>query len=510
VEQRVQVSKKMEMRKEYSEMSDELATLDATAAAELVRAGKISPLELVDEAIARIEKTDGRLNAVITPLFEKARDAAASALPDGPFRGVPFLLKDLDVFSEGDPFHGGMRFLKQAGYVPGHSSYLVEKFRRAGLVTLGKTNTPELGLHVTTEPEAYGPSRNPWNPAHSTGGSSGGSAAAVASGMVPAAHASDGGGSIRVPASECGLVGLKPSRGRISLGPEYGEYWQGLVTSHVVCRSVRDTAGLLDASAGPMPGDPYNAPPPLRPYVEEVEADPGRLRIGLMPKSPLGAPPCDGECTAAVEEAGKLLESLGHHVSLAHPDALDEHGLLVAGFSAIVACWTAKGLARWGEVIGRPVREGDVEAGTWELARPGEDISAVEYLTAVERLHAWSRRMARWWAEDFDLLVTPTIAAPPPRIGELGPGPDDDVTATEKIFGLIAFTPQFNVTGQPAVSLPLAWSSECLPMGVQFVAATAREDLLIRVASQLERARPWSHRRPPIWASSKAPTGENP
>ena len=254
-------------------MSDDLATLDATAAAELVRSGSVSPLELVDEAIARIESTNGQLNAVITPLFEKARDAAASELPDGPFRGVPFLLKDLDVLSQGDPFHGGMRFLKQAGYVPDHSSYLVEKFRRAGLVTLGKTNTPELGLHVTTEPEAYGPSRNPWNPAHSTGGSSGGSAAAVASGMVPAAHASDGGGSIRVPASECGLVGLKPSRGRISLGPDYGEYWQGLVTSHVVCRSVRDTAGLLDVAAGAMPGDPYVAPPPLRPFTQEVSAE---------------------------------------------------------------------------------------------------------------------------------------------------------------------------------------------------------------------------------------------
>ena len=488
-------------------MSDELATLDATATAELVRAGEISPLELVDEAIARIEKIDDQLNAVITPLFEKARAAAASALPDGPFRGVPFLLKDLDVASKGDPFHGGMQFLKRAGYVPDHSSHLVEKFRQAGFVTLGKTNTPELGLHVTTEPEAYGPSRNPWNPAHSTGGSSGGSAAAVASGMVPVAHASDGGGSIRVPASECGLVGLKPSRGRISLGPEYGEYWHGLVISHVVCRSVRDTAGLLDAVAGPMPGDPYVAPAPLRPYAEEVGGDPGRLRIGLMPTSPLGAPPCNEECTAAVEETGRLLESLGHHVSLAHPDALDEHELLLAGFSAIVACWTAKGLAHWGEVVGRPVREDDVEPGTWGLARPAEDISAVEYLKTIERLHAWSRRMARWWAEGFDLLVTPTIAAPPPRIGELAPGPDGDVTAGDKIFALVSFTPQFNVTGQPAISLPLAWSADDLPIGVQLVAATAREDLLIRVASQLEQTRPWSHRRPPIWASSEAPAG---
>jgi amidase len=488
-------------------MSDDLAALDATATAELVRKGSVSPRELVEDAIARIESVNDRLNAVITPLFEKARAAAASELPDGPFRGVPFLLKDLDVVSAGDPFHGGMQFLKQAGYVPDHSSYLTEKFRQAGLIVLGKTNTPELGLQVTTEPEAYGPSRNPWNPDHSTGGSSGGSAAAVASGMVPAAHASDGGGSIRVPASECGLVGLKPSRGRISLGPEYGDYWHGLVTSHVLCRSVRDSAGLLDAVAGPMPGDPYTAPPPLQPYAEEVGADPGQLRIGLMPQAPTGAPPCSGECTAAVEATGSLLESLGHRVELAHPDALDEHPELVAGFSVIVGSWTAKALRQWGEVVGRPVGEGDVEAGTWGIARLGEEIAAMDYLTTVERLHAWSRRMARWWADDFDLLVTPTAAAPPPRIGELMAQPGDDGTAGDKIFALVSFTPQFNVTGQPALSLPMAWSADALPIGVQLVAASAREDLLFRVASQLERAQPWSERRPPIWAASGNGTG---
>ncbi len=281
-------------------MSDELAALDATEAARWVREGRVSPRELVDGAIARIEKLNGPLNAVITPLFEAARSAADAALPDGPFRGVPFLLKDLDTLSAGEPFHAGMAFLKQADYRPGHSSYLTEKFRNAGLVTVGKTNTPELGLQVTTEPDAYGPSRNPWNTEYSTGGSSGGSAAAVAAGMVPAAHASDGGGSIRVPASECGLVGLKPSRGRVSLGPEYGDYWDGLVISHVVSRSVRDTAGLLDAVAGEMPGDPYTARPPLRAYVDELTREPGRLRIGLMTRSPAGAPDCDAECVGAV------------------------------------------------------------------------------------------------------------------------------------------------------------------------------------------------------------------
>jgi amidase len=464
----------------------------------MVIRGEISPAELVEAAIERIEKINGDLNAVITPLYEKARAAVASGLPDGPFRGVPFLLKDLDAFSAGDPFHAGMKLLKGAGYIPDHSSHLVEKFRAAGLVALGKTNTPELGLDVTTEPAAYGPSCNPWNPEHSSGGSSGGSAAAVASGMVPIAHASDGGGSIRIPASECGLVGLKPSRGRISLGPEYGEYWHGLVISHVVSRSVRDSAGLLDAVAGAMPGDPYTAPPPARPYVEEIGADPGQFRIGLMPEVPEGMPPGHAECAAAVERTGRLLESLGHRVDVAHPDALDEHSALVAGFSTLVCCWTAKALDHWGEVVGRPVTEDDVEPPTWQLAQVGRSISGTQYLCAVEELHAWSRRVARWWEEGFDLLVTPTIAAPPPRIGELAAAPDDPPIGTSKAFALIPFTPQFNVTGQPAVSLPLSWTSAGLPIGVQLVAAYGGEDLLIRLASQLERAQPWSDRRPRV------------
>jgi amidase len=484
-------------------MSDELAALDATEAARWVREGRVSPRELVDGAIARIEKLNGPLNAVITPLFEAARSAADAALPDGPFRGVPFLLKDLDTLSAGEPFHAGMAFLKQADYRPGHSSYLTEKFRNAGLVTVGKTNTPELGLQVTTEPDAYGPSRNPWNTEYSTGGSSGGSAAAVAAGMVPAAHASDGGGSIRVPASECGLVGLKPSRGRVSLGPEYGDYWDGLVISHVVSRSVRDTAGLLDAVAGEMPGDPYTARPPLRAYVDELTREPGRLRIGLMTRSPAGAPDCDAECVGAVEATGRLLESLGHDVSIAHPDALDEHIRLVAGFSVVVGCWTAKALDYWGEEIGRPILAEDVEPGTWSIAQRGRELSANRYLANADWLHAWSRRMAAWWAGGFDLLVTPTLATPPPRIGELHGISDDGRSAEEKIFGLISFTPQFNITGQPAISLPLAWSENGLPIGLQFIAASAREDVLLRIAAQLEQAQPWAHRRPAHWSGAR-------
>jgi len=484
-------------------MTRDFAELDATATAALVREGSVSPSELVDAAITRIEHANGDLNAVITPLFEKAKAAAAGPLPDGPFRGVPFLLKDLDAASAGDPFHCGMAFLKKAGYVPDRSSYLVEKFESAGLVTLGKTNTPELGLQVTTEPDAYGPSRNPWDTARSTGGSSGGSAAAVASGMVPVAHASDGGGSIRVPASECGLVGLKPSRGRISLGPESGDFWHGLVTSHVLTRSVRDTAQMLDVVAGAMPGDPYTAPPPARPYAAQPETECEKLRVGLMQRAPNGAPDCSPECVAAVETTGRLLEELGHDVAIAHPAALDEHFVMVGGFSAIVSSWTAKSLHDWGEVIGRPVREEDVEAGTWHVAQQGEAVGAAEYLAAVDRLQAWSRRMASWWADDFDILVTPTIALPPPRLGTVLADATGDDAARNTIFGLISFTPQFNITGQPALSLPLEWSDDGLPLGVQFIAANYREDLLIRLAAQIERAQPWAERRPPIWTGAK-------
>src|SRR5213080_878779 len=268
-------------------MSDELATLDATAQAELVRRGKLSPSALVDAAIARVEAVNPKLNAVIIPLFEKARAQAASPnLPRGPFRGVPFLLKDLLAYSADDPHHMGTRLLKRLGFVAPHDSNTAARLRAAGFVFLGKTNTPELGTLPTTEPDAYGPTRNPWDPSRSTGGSSGGSAAAVAAGLVPAAHANDGGGSIRIPASECGLVGLKPTRGRTSLGPDAGESWAGAVAEHVVTRSVRDTAAVLQAVAGPMPGDPYAASTPRRPFTDEVGADPGRLRIGVLTEAP--------------------------------------------------------------------------------------------------------------------------------------------------------------------------------------------------------------------------------
>ncbi len=479
----------------------DLTFLDATAQADLVRKGEVKPSELVDAAIDRIEKVNPEINAVITPLFERARERATStALDDGPFRGVPFLMKDLDVCTKGEPFHCGMRFLKDAGFVADHDGYLAAKFKQAGFVSLGKTNTPELGLTVTTEPKAYGPTRNPWNTEHSTGGSSGGSAAAVAAGLVPAAHASDGGGSIRIPASECGLVGLKPSRGRVSLGPDYGEYWRGLVISHVVTRSVRDSAAILDAVSGEMPGDPYVAPPPVRPFLREIDSEPRALRVGTMSSMPAGLGELHPDCAEALSVTSKVLEDLGHEVEESHPSALDAFAELTGNFMTVVASWTAAALAEWGAAVGRTINESDVEPATWGLAEMGRAVDAARYIGAGKWIDGYTRRMASWWAGGFDILVTPTITQPPPKLGELRPPEDDPLGHMDKVVGLIAFTPPFNVTGQPAVSLPLHWNADGLPIGIQLVAAYGREDLLFGLAAQLERALPWQERRPPVCA----------
>lgn len=483
------------------QMTDELATLDATALAERIRNGKLSPREAVEGAIERIERLNPELNAVIHPLYDKAlRSAESKDLPNGRFRGVPFLLKDLDGFSAGDPWHAGMRLLRDAGYVADHDSFQIAKFREAGLIVVGKTNCPELGLTITTEPEAYGPTHNPWNLAHSTGGSSGGSAAAVASGMVPVAHGGDGGGSIRIPASECGLVGLKPSRGRVSLGPDFGSQWNGFVCEHALTRSVRDCAALLDIGAGAMPGDPYVAPDPARPFVNEVGADPGMLRVGLMFARPDGEP-LHADCTEAVRRAGSALESLGHRVEVSHPAAMEEVDEFRGHFMTIVGSCTASLLSQIGRVAGRPIGPGDVEASTWALAAVGRGASAESYLESVGWLESWTRRIARFWADGFDLLVTPTLGEPPPPLGYLDPDPQDPLLGAQRLFSLMAFAPQFNATGQPAISLPLHWNPEGLPIGVQLVGASNREDLLLRVSAQLEEALPWRDRRAAVFSA---------
>lgn len=472
-------------------IADDTRWLDATAQAELVRTGQVTPTELVEAAIARIERFDGPLNSVIHHLDEGARATAAGDLPDGPFRGVPFAIKDLGATSAGDPYCGGNRALLEAGYRAPADTTLVARYRAAGLVFVGRTNTPEFGSLPTTEPEAFGPTRNPWDTSRSPGGSSGGAAAAVAAGLVPFAHASDGGGSIRIPASACGLVGLKPSQGRITMGPIGDE--SGLSVQHAVTRSVRDCAALLDATAGPGIGDTVIAPPPARPYLAEVGADPGRLRIGLKVSA---ATMVDPECVAAARATATLLESLGHHVEETHPGALDDASF-ASRFSALWAAIMDLTIRRIGDMLGRPLREDEVEPVNWEMAARSAAASATDYAESLAAVSQFRRRLQGWWSEGWDLLVTPTMAARPWAIGELANDRVHPLRPMSRSGELVPFTPPFNTSGQPAISLPLHWTPEGLPVGVQLVAAYGREDLLLRAAAQLEQAQPWADRHPP-------------
>lgn len=479
----------------------DLSALDATDQAALVRSGEISPTELVQSAIDRAEQVNGKVNAIIHPRYERALEEAAGPLT-GPFAGVPFVLKDLDGTAAGEPYHAGTRFLKDHGYIAPADSELTARFRQAGLVIIGRTNTPELGLVTTTEPLSYGPSRNPWDTTRSTGGSSGGSAAAAAAGIVPMAHAGDGGGSIRIPASQCGLVGLKPSRGRITLGPEAGESWAGAVSRLAVTHTVRDTAALLDAVAGPGVGDPYWAPLPVRPYAAEVGAAVGHLRIGWLASLPDGSFVTDPQVLAATEATAMLLESLGHQVSEAYPAPLAEGGH-VDHFLVAYSAWVARDLDHLSELVGAPLTEEGFELGTWAIAEAGRAVTASQYLKALEGLHAMTRAAVAWWDVDgFDLLLTPTMPELPPMLGEFSPTPDNPLAGMFRATPMVSFTVPFNITGQPAISLPLHQSTEGLPIGMQFVAAPTREDVLIRLAAQLEQALPWAARRPPVWAGN--------
>jgi len=484
-----------------SARTDDFADLDALDQVELLSRRKVSALELIDAAIARIQKVNSKLNAVIVPLLEQARAAAKSgSIPNGPFRGVPFLLKDLGAAYGGDPLYMGMKFLRDAKSVALHDTYLGAKFKAAGFVCLGKTNTPELGLIITTEPEAFGPSRNPWDVTRSTGGSSGGSAAAVAARMVAVAHANDGGGSIRIPASECGLVGLKPTRGRVSLGPDMGDAWHGFVTEHVVTRTVRDSAAILDVLAGNMPGDPYAAPPQRGPFAKEPGIHPGRLRVGVMRRTPQGSPPLHPDCLAAIDDAAKALQSAGHEVEESHPAAIDETSSIGEPFIAVVASHTTCLLDQISMFSGKKITAEDVEPWTWFLAEQGAGVSASRYLMSIQMLQVLSRRVMQWWADGFDLLLLPTLAAPPPPLGHLAITGDTLSEGAKRILDLSPFCAMFNITGQPAISLPLYWNSANLPIGVQLAADFGREDVLLRVAAQLEQARPWKDRRPAVCA----------
>ncbi len=479
-------------------MTVELAALDATAQAELVRSGEASPLELTEAAIARIEALNPEINAVIHPLFEQAREAAQDEIGDGPFRGVPFLLKDIGATFAGMPLHMGMRLLKEMDFRLPVDTYLAQRFREAGFITLGKTNVAELGILPTTEPDVYGATHNPWDLERSTGGSSGGSAAAVASGMVPVAHANDGGGSIRIPASACGLVGLKPTRQRTSEGPVIGDVMSGLTTELVVSRSVRDTAAILDAVHGPAPGDPYVAPPPERPYVEELGAEPGKLRIGMALQPPIEAE-VDPVVIEATLDAAGLLESLGHELGEWDVAVFEPFDIV----ETFLTRWTSGQAATamtLGQAAGRELGPDDFEPLTWALIEAGRKHSAPEYLDAVAKHQLMTRIAAGAHESGFDLMLMPTMGERPVPLGtfdDSGPEPMDVIHRAALTASFAAF---FNASGQPAISLPLYWSEDGLPIGVQLAAPLGREDLLIRVAAQLERARPWADRTPPTFA----------
>jgi amidase len=469
---------------------------DALGLAALIREKAVSPREAAALARQAMQRVNPVLNAVIDPM-EAQLEPQLSALPGGPLSGVPFLLKDLGASFAGVPTHSGSRFFH--GSVLPYDSEIVRRWRAAGLVVLGKTNTPELGSSSSTEPVSAGATRNPWNPKHSPGGSSGGAAAAVAAGIVPAAHASDGAGSIRIPASCCGVVGLKPSRGRNSLGPDAGEIWDGMVAEHVVSRSVRDTAALLDVAAGYAVGDPYMAPPPSRPFLAEVGADPGRLRIGVSFTAVAGQT-FHPDCVAAVAHTAKLLESQGHHVEEAQP-AGDHQDLLDSVVMTFFAANVAFAVAEQSAVLSRQPGPGDLERSNLWLADRGRRFTAIDYLRAARRLNVFTRAFAGFF-ERYDLWLTPTLASPPPLLGHL----DADMADVETFFRrLWAFNPinvAYNASGQPAITLPLFWTAEGLPVGTMLGARMGGEATLLRVAAQLEAAQPWRNRHPPIsvWA----------
>lgn len=469
--------------------------MDATEQATLVRKGEASPTELVEEAIARIEKINPELNAVIIPLFDKAR-AEAKQATDGPFTGVPYVLKDLVLVSKGDLHTGAMIGMKDAGYRPDYDSHFVTRMREAGFVLVGKANTPELGIQGTTEPVSWGPTRNPWDPARSAGASSGGSASAVGSGMVPVAHGNDGGGSVRMPASLCGVVGIKPTRGRISAAPQARDIdaVSGMAHEGLMARSVRDIAGMLDVVGGRVPGDPFYVPQPVRPFTEEVGTDPDRLRIGVLSHDPTGSFTVDPECAAGARAAADVLASLGHDVADGFPDELSR-GNWPLEFMKCVDVTIMRMLDHYAELMGRPLTEEDVEPPTWGFYERGQHVTAGEYAAGIDSLRMQAAGIERWWEVDgWDLLVTPTSGRKQPLIGEVKPTAENPTPENEE--ALLAFTVPYNVTGQPAITLPLHASTEGLPIGVQLVAAYGREDILFRVAAQLETAMPWADRHP--------------
>ncbi|MGH2748186.1 MAG: amidase [Actinomycetota bacterium] len=467
-------------------MSD-LPFLSATEQARLVRGGDISPVELVETYLSRVEKLDGELNAYVTVAGDQAlgqaRDAEARVgrgedLP--PFHGVPIAIKDL---AETRGLRTTFSTKAAKDYVPRLDAASVRRIKEAGFIVLGKTNTPEFGTLPITESELNGACHNPWDLDRTPGGSSGGAAAALAAGLTPIAHGSDGGGSIRIPASCCGVFGIKPSRGRVSSAPRFGEVWEGFSTEGPIARSVSDAAALLDVMSGYETGDPYWAPPPERPFADEVGRAPGPLRVAFTGETPNGAP-VDSAVLGALEDAGRLLESLGHEIEEASPDWVDHD--MVAAYIKVVQASPAL----------VPLPEEGMEPINRALLQAADQLSSADYVRAMTTLHSFARKVVAFW-DDYDLLLTPTLALPPVPIGWLFEDDDPWMQLTRSGF-FIPFTPPFNITGQPAASLPLYWSDGGLPIGVQLVGRPADEATIIRVAAQLEAARPWADRRPPV------------
>jgi amidase len=494
-------------------MFNEYESYDALGLAELVRSKQTTAAELVEAALYRMDILNSQLNAVVYRMDERARDRARQPLPDGPFAGVPFLLKDLITSMADTPLTSGCRALR--AHAPDHDHDMVVRYRRAGLIILGRTNTPELGLSPVTEPAAWGPTHNPWDLSRTPSGSSGGSAAAVAARIVPMADGSDGGGSLRTPASACGVFGLKPSRGRNPCGPDHAELWQGLATGHALTRSVRDSAAMLDAVSGPALGSPYVAPPPQRPFLDEVGAAPGALRIAVATTGFLSNH-VDRDCIAAVEETRAVLEELGHTVVDAQP-AMDRKPFIRA-FLTVIAGEVATDLGEMRAPLGRAIGSGDVEPSTRMMAAIGRSLRGDELNLARRYLYRASRQIAAFF-QDHDLLVTPTLARPPVRTGALTKSRIESVMLeglchlracrpvrdhgqyelmAQPLIDYSGFTNPFNVTGQPAASLPLYWNAQQLPIGVQVAARYGDEATLLRVCAQLEQALPWADRKPPV------------
>lgn len=470
----------------------EYGSYDGVGLADLVRTKQVSAGELLDEAIARTAKVDPQINAVVVRHDDFAKRQIDNGLADGPFTGVPFLLKDLEIL-QGTRTTFGASVYKDN--VADHSGTLAQRFLDAGLTIFGKTSTPEFGLMPTTESRLFGPTRNPWNLAHSSGGSSGGAAAAVAARILPVAHASDGGGSIRIPASASGVFGLKPTRARTPLGPDRGEGWGGFSCGHVVSISVRDSAAMLDAIHGPEPSSPYVAPQPQRPFLEEVGRDPGRLRIAFTDKSPYGDA-IDPEIAAATREIAALLAGLGHHVEERAPGLAADPAAVM---STIVAANTALNVRLAEQRFGRAMTDSDFEVLTLASAHNAQKASATDYVTAQLGAFQISRALATFF-QSCDVLLCPTLCSPPLRIGELNTMSEDLSHIAPILRRYMPATAMFNMSGQPAMSVPLAWNAAGLPLGMMFSARFGDEATLFRLAAQLEQARPWKDKLPPVCA----------